>query len=80
MKDRYCFECGKRLNWSGFKFQNANLSENYLKKLWNHDLIELYCCECFKEEMLLEKGIAYFPDNFFIKEKKELDTKRSFNF
>jgi hypothetical protein len=68
MKKRYCFVCGKDLNWSGFKFQNTNLNEDYLKKLWNHNSIELYCCECFKDEMLLENGIVYFPKDFVEKE------------
>jgi DNA-directed RNA polymerase subunit N (RpoN/RPB10) len=72
MKERYCFECGKELNWSGFKFQNANLSEDYLKKLWDHNSIELYCCECFKDEMLLEKGIVSFPDDFIKKGKTKI--------
>jgi hypothetical protein len=62
MKEHYCFECGKRLEKAGFKFQNSNLSNDYLEKLWNHDSIEFCCCECFKEEMLILKGIVYFPN------------------
>jgi len=62
MKERYCFECGKRLDKAGFKFQNSSLSEDYLEGLWNHNSIEFYCCECFKEEMLILKGIVYLPN------------------
>ncbi|TFG01239.1 MAG: hypothetical protein EU542_07290 [Promethearchaeota archaeon] len=59
------------MDWSDFKFQNPNLSENYLKKVWNTGFIELFCCDCFKKEMLAEKGIGYFR-NDFIKKKRKL--------
>lgn len=67
MKKRYCWYCGKLLDWTGFKLQNRNLSQDYIKKLWNYDFIEFYCCECFKEEMLLNRGYVYFSE----KTKKE---------
>jgi hypothetical protein len=62
MKKRYCFECGKLLDWTGFELQNRNLGHDYIHKLWNHDSIEFYCCECFKEEMLLNRGFVYFSE------------------
>ena len=63
MKERYCFECGKLLDWIDFEHQNRNLSQDYTKGLWNHSSLEFYCCECFKEEMLLNRGYAYFSKN-----------------
>ena len=69
MKARNCFECGKQLDWFDFKLQNFHLSHDYLIKLWNHDAIQLYCCECFKQEMSLNSGIVYFPHKS--KKKKE---------
>ncbi len=74
MKDRYCFECGNLLEWFNFKNVNHHLGYNYLLKIWNSNFIQLYCCECFKEDMLLSKGIIYFPEkldeNFMIIVKK----------
>lgn len=69
MKARYCFDCGKPLEWREFTFQNFNLSHAYLRKLWNHDAIQLYCCECFKDEMALDRGMVHFLRE--VKKKKE---------
>jgi len=55
MKERYCFECRKKLNFHEYMIQNYHLNENNLKNFWQHNLIEFYCCSCFKQRVLLEK-------------------------
>ena len=71
MKKRYCFNCGKVLVWSEFRFQNSHMSVMYLKELWKNNKLEFFCCKCFKEEMLISRNI----NSDFIP-KKEKNNKR----
>ncbi len=62
MKSRYCYSCGRRLVRKDFLKYNSHQILAYLIKLWNHPSIEFYCCECYKGEMLLNRGLIYFPE------------------
>jgi len=68
MKERHCFFCGSSLNWLDFRRINFNLSLSYLKKVWNHPSIELYCCKCFKREAQKEKMLKNLTQDKFQKE------------
>jgi hypothetical protein len=55
--ERFCYCCGIPLDFSEYITQNYHLNHDFLTKLWKHSLIEFYCCECFKEYHLAQKGI-----------------------
>ena len=47
MKERSCFKCFKKLDYTDFKHTNNKQSEPFLKKLWQSTHIEIFCCECY---------------------------------
>lgn len=57
---RECFACKRRLTFGEFCSRNYEMSRVQLETMWNHPLIELYCCSCYdkvKDEILEEKRI-----------------------
>ncbi|MFX1315865.1 MAG: hypothetical protein ACFE9T_08380 [Promethearchaeota archaeon] len=53
-KERKCWKCGRELNVYDFLSDNVELTLEYLLKLWQTDLIEFHCCECFKNLKIQE--------------------------
>ena len=48
MRGRYCYRCGKQLNFDDFlKNNNTAKTPEELKRIWNSNYIELYCCHCY---------------------------------
>jgi hypothetical protein len=62
MRERFCYNCEKKLDFSSLICKNFHLSFDYLKSLWKNKSIQFLCCECFKEEKYREKGITYRPE------------------
>ena len=48
---RRCYGCGKYLHRMHFinAEQNDKYEFHYLKKIWENDEIELYCCNCYED-------------------------------
>ena len=53
-KERKCWNCSKELNIYDFLSDNVDLTLEYLIKLWQTDLVEFHCCECFKNLKIKE--------------------------
>ncbi len=47
-KTRKCWSCGKELNIYDFISDNIEFTPEYTLKLWQSNLLEFHCCECFK--------------------------------
>lgn len=54
MKERYCHNCNRPLNYMDYLDCNSHLSVCYLENIWEHPNVELLCCDCFKQVNLLE--------------------------
>ncbi|KKK45027.1 MAG: hypothetical protein Lokiarch_13220 [Candidatus Lokiarchaeum sp. GC14_75] len=47
MRERYCFRCGKALDFESFiKNAGPNDTEDSTT-LWNSEHIEFFCCHCY---------------------------------
>lgn len=53
-KERTCWACNRRLNIFDFLSDNLEFTPEYILKLWQTPIIELHCCECFKNLKLHE--------------------------
>ena len=42
-----CFKCKRALRFAEMCTANLNEDKEYLKKLWELEEIEYYCCECY---------------------------------
>ncbi|MFW9899641.1 MAG: hypothetical protein ACFFDO_10330 [Candidatus Thorarchaeota archaeon] len=73
MRERYCYSCGTRLDLSSLIYKNFHLNQDYLKSLWNNRSIHFLCCDCFKEELLYEKGLLQL-----IEQKEEKPENKTF--
>jgi len=51
IKEKFCITCGRDIH---FTYVIAGMSEWFpqekVVKLWNNDLIEFYCCQCYKKQ------------------------------
>jgi NAD-dependent SIR2 family protein deacetylase len=47
-KKRVCWKCGKDLNIYDFLSDNVEYSAAKILQLWQSNLLEFHCCECFK--------------------------------
>lgn len=47
-KARKCWTCGKELNIYDFISDNIEFTPEYTLKLWQSNLLEFHCCDCFK--------------------------------
>jgi len=47
-KERTCWNCGKDLNIYDFLSDNVNFAPEYILKLWQTDILEFHCCDCFR--------------------------------
>ncbi len=59
-----CYICGKNLEYYNYVYKNYHTGLNYLKFLWHCPKVELLCCDCFKKESLLKKGILKIEQEF----------------
>lgn len=62
MKERYCHNCNRPLNYLDYLDCNEHLGVSYLQELWDHINIALYCCDCFREVNLLERNGILFEE------------------
>ncbi|MBD3197147.1 MAG: hypothetical protein GF317_18980 [Candidatus Lokiarchaeota archaeon] len=64
-KKRLCYNCGRKINFGEFIVRNSNLSNMRLRKLWESDSLEFYCCLCYdnyQKKKDLEKKIQNLSD------------------
>jgi len=47
-KERNCWACGKNLNIFDFLSDNLEFTPEYVLKLWQTNVLEFHCCECYK--------------------------------
>jgi hypothetical protein len=58
-KQRKCWKCNRELNIYDFLSDNVEFSLEYLLKLWQSEIIQFHCCDCFKELKLKELERIY---------------------
>lgn len=46
-RKRRCYQCNKEIGFAEFLLRNRTLSKKRLSKLWESDIIELFCCLCY---------------------------------
>jgi len=47
-KERKCWRCGKKLNIYDFLSDNIEFSAEQILSLWQSNILEFHCCDCFK--------------------------------
>ncbi len=55
-----CFSCKKELKFKELWNRNVSMGVKRLKKLWKSQVIEFYCCECFKKAEVDKLVEEYF--------------------
>ncbi|MFW9773367.1 MAG: hypothetical protein ACFFBY_07065 [Promethearchaeota archaeon] len=58
-KTRTCWSCNRELNIYDFLSDNIELTLDYLLKLWQMDVIQFHCCDCFKKLKIRELEKIY---------------------
>lgn len=56
-KYRICFReyCFNHISFNAIRSCNPDWEEEHLKKLWEDDRVQFYCCKCFKDLRTLEE-------------------------
>ncbi|MBD3197473.1 MAG: hypothetical protein GF317_20640 [Candidatus Lokiarchaeota archaeon] len=63
---RRCFGCNIPLSFGDYCQTNIHKYKNsQLKKIWNNENVELYCCECYKNE--LERQFLDITNSFSVR-------------
>lgn len=48
LKERFCWNCGIKLDFQDFCSSNQDLKKSRAIELWSNENIEFYCCSCYK--------------------------------
>jgi len=77
---RKCYSCKSSLHFSHLCSRNPDMDKAWLLKLWNHPLVELYCCSCHDRFEKEEKENSRIEDTELAKENLVAEEKEALIF